>query len=196
LVSSEIYSISDAGRLRQGEILSGIVEYRVRPAESGDSKRPDVEVEAVTHPFVIVLSQDCDLEWDYRTRRDPMLQSKEIPNVLFCEVIEAEKLRGRPDIQSDIWRRIKRNSDERYAFLENVPAEQDLRGQGIPDLGIDFKRYFAIPTPEVYVQIERALANKRARLLPPYVEHFCSRFFAFQARVALPREHGQQAAPE
>ena len=143
-----------------------------------------------------MLSQDCDLESDYRARQSKPSDHKQIPNVLFCEVIEAEDLRGREGINSEIWRRLKKNTDERYAFLENVSAHHDACGEGTPDLGVDFKRYFAIPTSEVYSQIMRGLAKKRARLLPPYVEHLCTRFFGFQARVALPREHGQNPGAE
>jgi hypothetical protein len=192
LASSEIYSVSDAGRLWQGEIVSDIVEYRIL---APDGVSDDLNVEPVTHPVAIVLSQDCDLEWDYRARRADAEDAKQIPNVLFCEVIDAETFRGRRDIKSDIWRRIKNNSDERYAFLESIPVDQDALGMGLPDLGVDFKRYFALPTPEVYSQIESGTASKRSRLRSPYLEHFCSRFFRFQARVALPREHGQAQTP-
>jgi hypothetical protein len=57
-------------------------------------------------------------------------------------------------------------------------------------MGIDFKRYFTIPTREVCSQVERGSAKNRAHLLSPYMEHLCSRFSGFQARLALPREHG------
>lgn len=185
--SSEIYEVSDGGPLRQCDILSGIVQYNPLASKN----REPVRFNQVTHPFAIVLSQDCDLDWDYRARCNESPQHKRIPNVLFCEAIEAEKLRGREDINSHIWRRITQNIDERYGFLEQVAAEHDACGEGIPELGIDFKRYFTLATPEIYSQVDHGVAKRRARLLSPYLEHLASRFMAFQARVALPRSHRQ-----
>lgn len=43
MVPSEIYSVSDAGRLRQGEIVSGAIEYRAHIGDAIDAESVEVE---------------------------------------------------------------------------------------------------------------------------------------------------------
>jgi hypothetical protein len=149
----------------------------------------EISLDSETQPIAIVVSQDCDLEWDFRERQKaaPVLH-KLLPSILFSEVMVADELRGRNRIDSDLWRRVRDNKDERYHFLRAVQREADAMADGLPDLAVDFKRYFTIPTEEVYAQL-RGDARRRTRLLSPYLEHFCSRFTYFQQRVALPEDH-------
>lgn len=140
-------------------------------------------------PFAIVISQDCDLMWDHEERQKPQPNIyKLLPNILLCEVLAATDLRGRNRLDSDIWKRVVQNKDERYHFLRSVDALEDLVGQGLPDLAIDFKRYFTVPTDEVYAQLALD-ARRRTRLVSPYLEHLCDRFAYFRQRVALPEDH-------
>lgn len=173
------------GAMRQGEILSGIVQAKITvgAALAGD----EVPIDKVLHPYVMVASQDCDLDLDFKARQGTVKPDKKIPNVLFCEVESAEKLKG--DLQrADLWERIKINKDERYHFLQRAAPTQDALGEGLPELGIDFKRYFTIPMEELYLQL-RSHAKRRCRLLSPYLEHLATRFCYYQCRVALPAEH-------
>lgn len=180
-------SVAD-GPLRQGEILSEVNQIRLAVGAPEFPKPSDqFPVELVQHPFAIVISQDCDLDWDYRSRQQGKLD-KELPNVLLCEVSTAEELRGR-DIKSDLWKRIRINKDERYQFLQKVESEYDLQGHGVPELGLDFKRCFSLPTRELYLQVEASKAKRRCRLLSPYLEHFAHRLHSFQSRIGLPAEH-------
>ena len=39
-------------------------------------------------------------------------------------------------------RQHKRNADERYHFFEAIPKKLDALGEGLPELGLDLKRYF------------------------------------------------------
>jgi hypothetical protein len=102
--------------LRQGEILTDLIEVRLR-LSSLTEKTPLVD--QVNHPYAVIVSQDCDLIQDFGARNQGGVSpDKLIPAVLFCEVITAEELRGRDSIKTDIWKRIRANKDERYAFLE------------------------------------------------------------------------------
>jgi hypothetical protein len=59
----------------------------------------------------------------------------------------------------------------------------------MPELGIDFKRYFTVPTDDVYRQFalgQEIGVQRRAVLRPPFREDLAQRFYFFQARVALP----------
>lgn len=140
----------------------------------------------VSHRYVIVVSQDCDLEQDWKSRQAG--KGGTLPNVLFFHGTELTIFRTDLPPGSKIWTRVSQNKDERYQVLEGVPSADDARKEGVPDLGIDFKRYFTLSTEDIYYQVENN-AQRRARLVSPYLEHFCVRAFAFQSRVALPAEH-------
>lgn len=160
------------GPLRQGEILCNVVQLKLKVETVGS---PELEFVFQLHPYVIIVSQDCDLDWDYKARTD-QTTDKLIPNILFCEVTTAESLRRGGDINSGIWGRVKINKDERYQFLQKVAAEEDALQQGLPELGIDFKRYFTLPADEVYTRIVAQETQRRCRLVSPYLEHFSTRF--------------------
>lgn len=186
-LKEKIYEKSPLGSpLRQGEIITNLIQLKAA-VSSLSTEEP--EIIPVVHPYAIVVTQDCELVQDFKPRSEGNLESdKIIPSVLFCQVVTAEQLRGRADIKSDIWKRIKQNKDERYQFLEKVLREDDTLNEGLPELSIDFKRYFTLPTDEVYFRLE-VEAKRRSRLRSPYMEHLSSRFYYFQCRVALPADH-------
>jgi hypothetical protein len=192
----DIYIPSLDGALRQGEILTGIVQVRLAVATLGTDQK---EIEEVVHPYAIVLSQDCDLDWDWRGRTQPVnpgeipgqSQQKLLPSILFGEMTTAEALRVL--VNSTIWGRIRLNKDERYQFLQAVSREDDVLGEGLPELGMDFKRYFTVPTDEVYGRLQGGEARRRCRFKSPYLEHLSTRFCYYQFRVALPQDH--ESAP-
>lgn len=173
--------------LRQCEILTDLYVHSL----SLDSVPPGSEtlVLPTHHPYAIILSQDCDLEQDYRTRFGQRVKDdKLLPTIIFCEVTTAESLFQRGGIDARIWERIKKNKDERYQFIEAVPAEHDALAQGLPELGIDFKRYFTLATAEVYERLKYQ-ARRRTIMNSPYLEHLSTRFCYFQMRIALPEDH-------
>jgi hypothetical protein len=164
-----------------------VTQFRVDVATLGTE---ELSLDSEDQPFGIVVSQDCDLEWDFRERQKavPALH-KLLPSILFCEVSVADELRGRNGLDSGLWKRVRENKDERYHFLRAVMPEQDSLAEGLPSLAIDFKRYFTVPTDELYAQLANGETRRRTRLLSPYLEHCCSRFAYFQQRVALPEDH-------
>jgi hypothetical protein len=171
-------------RLRQGEILVGLIQVR-QSVNSIGSDAP--QINEITHPFVVVMTQDCDLEQDSRLRTETGQGS--LVNVLFCEAMATTELKSKLPPGKDIWKRIVQNKDERYQCLEEVPAAQDTSQQGIPCLGCDLKRYFTVPTDEVYKRVELGQIMRRTRLITPYAEHLLHRFCNFQARIPLPENH-------
>jgi hypothetical protein len=166
-------------------MMTELMEVRLA-LDTVDSELKDAQV--IIHPFAIVLTQDCDLTQDWRQRQSlPVDEGKLLPSVLFAQVHQALHLRARIE-GSEMWKRVKQNKDERYHFLEAVPDQEDALGEGLPELGIDFKRYFTIPTDEVYKRIEKD-TRRRCRLRSPYLEHLSTRFCYYQFRVALPEDH-------
>ncbi len=185
-MDSTIYFPSLEGAIKQGEILSDVLQYTIDiPSLTGDSRR----IIPVLHPYVIVVSQDCDLDWDFKYREGKAKFHKTLPSILLCEIHLASNIRGQEDINRDKWNNISNNKDERFHFLQKVESVQDLLNKGLPEFTIDFKRYFTIPTTELYAQISNNTANKRSKLGSPYLEHLCSRFYYYQSRIALPQDH-------
>lgn len=181
--SPAIYLPSDDnGRLHQGEILVGLVQF-VPDTETGRASAGEVPLRGVTHEYAIVMSQDCDLEQDFSEG-----PGSQLPDLLMCQVVTAQQLRAAHGINSTLWRQVKQNSHHRYQVMEAVPPEVDLQNQGVSALGIDFRRHFTLPTTDVYRQLEQN-AQRRAKLVTPYREHLAGRFAFYIARVGLPRDH-------
>ena len=194
-----IYESSPAGgALRQGEILSNVVEARIDVRTLQGEGEP--ELEEKNHPLAVVMTQDCDLSWDYRARSQPdpeertKLANKTLPNVLLCELGYADQLRGKRTIQSDLWRRIRANQDERYHILHPVPADCDTQGQGFPELAVDFKRVFTVRTEELYFRLATE-AQRRSVLCGLFMQDLSTRFGYYQLRVPLPELPPSQPAP-
>ena len=177
----------DSGRLRQGELVSGITQVLPEPGTIGPGRQ--VQVALVVHPIAVILTQDCDLEADYRARQAGRERTGS-PSVLFCEAMEADKLRTSQGITSRKWSEVRSNTNERYQYLRQVEPPEDAKADGLPPLAIDFKRFFTVPTGEVYHRLSSEQTfTRRCRLMAPYREHLASRFYHFQQRVGLPEQH-------
>jgi len=194
-----IYCASiQSGRLWQGEILSPLPQSKLAltslpqtnvSSEAGNA--PTVTVEFDEHPLVIVLSQDCDLEQDFKARTSD--NRVVLFNVLLCDVHQSEELHGKLKAEenknSNEWRKIRENLDQRFHFLRGIAIDEDAEGIGFQNLAIDFRRYFSIPTDELYERLKLKMTLKRCRLQTPYAEHLANRFHSFQMRVPLSKEH-------
>ena len=181
--------------LRQGELLSNVIELTI-DLDTMFSQSPNFAQK--THPFAVIMSQDCDLDWDFAARNNQSREHKKIPNALLCEVMLASDLARvivtqidnvKDTRKSRTWTRVKQNKDERYHFFEKIDESEDLQNKGIQELGSDFKRYFTVPADELYKRILHGDTLRRCRLLSPYMEHLSSRFAYFQSRIALPEDH-------
>ena len=183
------------GPLRQGEILSNVVEVRFVL----ESLKPDTDplLHEIVHPYVVVLTQDCDLDWDYKSRCStdaPPPANKLVPNVLLCPAMMAEDLRVEQGMNAAIWRRASSNADERFHFLPSVPGDLDGHSIGIPSLVIDFKRVLTVPTDELYYRLE-VEAQRRCFLVPPFLHSLSTRFTYFAGRVGLPESAATVPTP-
>lgn len=195
LPTSRIYAPSVGGGLEQGEILSDLKLVRPDPAKL----EGEIELIGVEYAYAVILSQVCDLErdWEYRSAIAGGLAEKEaeqfriakgLPNVLLCPARPAAE--ARPAVgNSEIWRRVQKNNDERYQVIEAVADLDDATGAGIPALCFDFRHYVTVPTDELYERLKQG-GRRRCRLLSPYLEHLSNRFGHYLGRIGLPRDHG------
>jgi hypothetical protein len=179
------YAKSDAsGALRQGEILTNFTQYEI---DVQHLRLGEIVVAPITHPYVIVLSQDCDLDQDYR-RRSRGEQDDLLTSVTFCALTPADQdFRKDVGLASNEWKKFKQNQDPRRHYLRDVSGTDDASGQGLPELAIDFRQYFSISTALAYFALESA--QRRCRLEQPYAEHLNNRFSWHISRVALPLDH-------
>ncbi|MCU0550128.1 MAG: hypothetical protein MUC48_12330 [Leptolyngbya sp. Prado105] len=193
MIKQAIYQPSIKGSsLRQGEILTNVVQYN--PVVSELSREvEELSFKQVIHPYAIVVTQDCDLDWDYRARQNGAAQLPKLLNsVILCEISTAREVRDITDktvMNSTEWNAVKSHRHERFYFFEKVPVECELEERGLPELTADFKKAFGIDSATLYHQIEIGVAQRRAILASPYLEHFSRRYYSFHSRVALPSQY-------
>lgn len=150
-----IYRASDDKKaLRQGEILTGLIQFK--PVSSESSPNLDqTQFQPIVHPYAIIVTQNCDLDWDYSARQNRDKPNKLLNSILFCQVHTAQEIRSNKTVQinSADWNLVKSNRYQQYHFLEKIPLEHESSQEGIPELTVDFKRIFAIDADFLYHQI-------------------------------------------
>lgn len=177
------YTISAPGtELRQGEIISNLSYYVVRGDDAGQT-----DVTAITIPYAIVVTPDCDLLQAFNARR--VGQPTKINGVLFFEAEESGSAKTRLNKNRHEWKVIGKNQFEGLHHLDLFRIEDDHLGQQIPNLIVDFKRYFMLPMDEVYRQFDlpgEARAARRCCLGDQFREDFSRRVWSFMGRVPTP----------
>jgi hypothetical protein len=170
--------------LRQAEIITGLIHYVVRA-------NPDVPGQVITSgvpiPYAVIATPDCDLLQSFRAIQDN--KPERINGVIFFEAEEAISARKRIGFNNAEWRLINRNHFEGYHFLEGFQPQFDSLNEQIPNLLIDFKRYFMLPTKEVYRQCglgAEPKATRRCYLGDLWREHLQQRAMNFMQRVGTP----------
>lgn len=148
------------------------------------------------YPYIVVLTQDCDLLWDFRNwmknniptpdtegtkKRDKYLQSILVSPAYYYEqfkngdhlgVGKMEKINSETKLNN-----IKNNTEPRYHYLNADATKQ------IPELVIDFKHYYSIPIFYLYHYYAKWYV---ASLNELFRESLSQRFSFFLSRVGLP----------
>ncbi|MBU4374293.1 MAG: hypothetical protein KJ714_07645 [Euryarchaeota archaeon] len=188
-----IYIKHNGDRIYQGDILRDF-KYQDRVFIE-DNK---IKIQERNIPYLIVLTQDCDLEWDFNNHKeneevqdkikDKINQDKFLQSILICPAYPAEKVRlgthleeldlNMEKLNSDRWNLVKTNQNSRYYFLDN---ESDLQ---IPDLVIDFKHYYSIPRDMLYKEIKKYYIGSINEL---FRECLSQRFAFYLSRIGLPK---------
>lgn len=185
-----IYRAMRAGeRLRQGEVLERVVEWV--PYYKADA-RDDIDViKPVSYGLALVVTQDCDLEQDWKQRSADPHVTTGLSSVLLCPLGKADDLRAAQSINSTLWGPIRNNDSPRFQYLAEVPSASDGAGEGHPPMLVDFRSVFTVRTIELYRQLRGGAGTlrRRFRLETPWVEHLQCRFAGYHARIGLPRDH-------
>ena len=169
---------NESGPLRQAEILSGITQYSYDSSESTAT--------FMVHAFSIVLTQDCDLERDYESQNDG--KPSPLNSILMFEMMPLADHPSNALQGSKQLRRLRSHQEARYHVLLPSDPAQDLAGSGLPELIIDFRRYFAVPPKDLYFQcgLSTQPTCRRAILQTPFKEHLQNRATFYLQRIALP----------
>jgi hypothetical protein len=193
------------------EVLSEVERIFLRAGAIGQAT-PELEVR--TYPYVVVISQDCDLEWDHDARQrianagqqpasghaaqdwavaDKNARNKLLDGVLLCVADEEDVVHDASVFNTKEWRGAMGNQTIRYHKLRECSPDADLEGSGFPPLVMDFKRFLTLPSDELLARTELAAgapgrATRRSVLVSPFLEDVVSRFYNYQSRVALPDE--------
>lgn len=179
-VNSELTSF-----VTQGDIFED-----VEMVESVQREENFLTVSRICFPFVMVLTQDCDLVQDQKVRPD-LVKAKNQDKLLFSVLVSplynvehfraGEHLsaleRGMEKINSKKLRSIKNNEIPRYHYLEFAEDVQ------LPNSVIDFKHYFSINLD----QLVRTKTTKcRGAVAELFREDIAHRFASYLSRIALP----------
>jgi hypothetical protein len=174
-----LYRNNSSGRVFQGDILKD-VSFSVLSQEGRED---------ITLNYAIVLSQDCDLEWDFETRKNKFRKDddKFLQNILICPLYPYESfILGNKHI-TDSQRRIFKSSDDKKKLQRNNEFKRfhylpEIEHIDLPSLIIDFKHYQTIPRDFLYSLDE----NRVTSLNELFREDVSQRFANFLSRIGLP----------
>lgn len=177
-----VYRPSNIPWLRQGEIIKDLFELQLQIPDVGTLSQPQ-KFNPIDHPYSIIASPDCDLEWDYKARHGQAPEHKQLTHILFCSLFLEGEVRLR-NINSELFKRVRQNQDERYHSL--APAPINGLEDYLPWLFADFKITFSLPVSYVYWLVSSGQAIRKGSLPSPHLEDFIHRLYSFLGRVATP----------
>lgn len=181
-------------RICQGDIIRDVdcIEYAIE-------KDGVIDVSRIYFPYVAVLTQDCDLEQDFKIQHTPEkpVKDKKLISVLVAPLYNAEHVFMGTHL-SDLtipMEPIKKNSTAggfllnnqrpRYHYLEFPPDIQ------LVPLVIDFKHYFSVNANYL---IKLRPTNYVCTLSALYREDISQRFASFLSRIGLPEINATTSA--
>lgn len=174
----------------QGDIIREVdfIEYV-------SEKAGVVELSKVIFPLVVVLTQDCDLEQDFRFRwsrhQKPKTQDKYLLSVLVAPLYNAEQVYLGDHLSElglkmeSINRKhspgqyLRNNERPRFHFL-NFPPDVPV----VPSI-VDFKHYFSVNVAYLK-RLKRT--NFVCRLSELFREDLSNRFAGYLSRIGLPEQ--------
>lgn len=178
------------GRRRLGRVSQGDIYRDVEFVEYATEKKGSIEISKIVFPFVIVLTQDCDLEQDSKIRCQGILaqtQDKLILSVLVAPLYNVEQVYiGEHLDQLGIkMQMIKSKTQGNYLRINEIPRYHYIEfpeGVAISPSVIDFKHYFSVNVE----YLRRKKSDLICRVSPLYREDISHRFASFLSRIGLP----------
>ena len=179
------YRKHNADRIVQGDILR-----EVKFADwDWDTKKGNIEIYEKVLPYIVIITQDCDLDQDFKYRttttknNDKLLQS-----ILVCPAYGWEdfikgdhlidfNLKMETINSSNQRNLIKHQQVLRYHYLETDSENQ------MPALVIDFKHYYTLPVEFLRYIYKKHYVSPMNEL---FRESLSQRFSFYLSRIGLP----------
>jgi len=174
-------------RISQGDIYKDVefIEYAIE-------KEGVIEISKIVFPFVVVLTQDCDLNQDYTVRwarNGSTNHDKKIISVIVAPLYNIEHVYSGEHLselemymtpikkEKTPGKTLKQNQTPRYHYLEfpsNVPIVSSV---------VDFKHYFTVNV--VYLKKHKK-THFICQIGPLFREDVSQRFSSYLSRIGLP----------
>lgn len=177
--------ISTDDRIHQGDIF-----HNVEMVEDFYEDGKEIFLEKINYPYVICLTQDCDLLTDHRdktnrpneNRNCKLLQLIVVPLFNFEKFKAGEHWGSIFDIGESVkpnksnGKAIMNNETPRYHYLEFSPESN------LPPMIADFKHFFTISTKYLYTRLDKRVCM----ISELYRERISQRFSNYLSRIGLP----------
>lgn len=179
----------ESPRVRQGDIYKNVPYY-----ESYKEKNGEFELVVYEFPFVLVLTQDCDLEQNKTGRnkgaetapQGQIVNDKHLISVIVVPLYNAEHVFSGEHLSqirvvagkqnTDQRKNIKNNQTPRYHYIE---FGEDVV---LPNSVIDFKHYYSVSID----WLEQNASSRVCGIDPLYRELISQRFSNYLSRIGLP----------
>ena len=177
-------------QISQGDIYKDVefIEYAIE-------REGIMEISKITFPFVVVLTQDCDLNQDYTVRwarKETSNHDKKLFSVIVAPLYNFEHFNSGSHLSelkmnmtvikaqgNTAANNLKNNKTPRYHYLEFT---DNIRVPLVSSV-IDFKHYFTV---NVEYLKEHKKNNFICQIGALYREDVSQRFSSFLSRIALP----------
>lgn len=182
---NSFYLKHNTERVCQGDILRDFSFYHVDA---------DGAIQEIVFPYMVVISQDCDLERaSTQSSLDTQNTYQEIkqylPNLIFVPAFVDEQVKTGTHLEelfgikqeiydTKRWRPILQNNNERYHSLA-----EDRNNSQIPNLVVDFKLYYTV-SYEVFLKKYRQCYLSTINEL--FREKLSQRFCNYLSRIGVP----------
>lgn len=190
----EYGDVSDDCRLpTQGDVISNF-EIPIAVVRAGV-----MGVEFATMPYIIVVSQACDIDRIFNEAPPPAAESTEhrvtrtplMISILTASIVDIFK--DDLGFKGEAWNHAKKNMHPRCHLLSSVPrscSEGESDHEEV-NLMIDFRKTFTVAAQELARQLEStdAMARLECTIISPYLEDLMQRYTSYIGRVALPVSH-------
>lgn len=170
-------------RICQGDILRDIKYY-----DAVIDSEKEIRISEISFPYVMILTQDCDLEQESGRLSMPSSDDKSLLSILVAPMYNAQHLFAGKHLSELGWemqvidpkgtkgKLVQDNQIPRYHYL-------DIGAQGLVPLIIDFKHYFSLNVEYVKGLVASNFIGKVDAL---YRELISQRFAYFLSRIGLP----------
>jgi hypothetical protein len=173
------YRCSRNSRFYQGDILKDLVFV------VGDAGE-DIELDKVGLQNAVVLTQDCDIEHDFKSRKEKEKNgNKFLRSLLICPAFKIEDFASGKHLDWEMntftekeLTKLKNNDEyKRYHYLQGSIE------YSVPELILDFKHFFTLPREFLYKKKKQIYV---ASLNELFREELSQRFTNYLSRIGLP----------